>query len=118
MEVCGPTGHRDACVLICHKVNFRVLPEGLAEVRARHCLDARVRRFCAYEFFCSALDRPWFMRNELKEYLVHIGIAPGTKLMRPELAIIRASLGRPRRLSLTFLRQVVASPHIRHLYIS
>jgi len=53
--------------------------------------------------------RPWLMRNELTGYLTHVGIAKGTKLARPELAIIRASLGRPRRLSLGYLRQVSLS---------
>ena len=78
---------------------------GLAEVRLRHCLDPRVRRWCSYEFFCSAIDRAWFMRNELADYLSHVGIPQGTRLARPELAIIRASLGSPRRLSLSYLRQ-------------
>lgn len=82
---------------------------GNAEVRLRHCLDPRVRRWCSCEFFCSAIDRPWLMRNELMGYLTHVGIAKGTKLARPELAIIRASLGRPRRLSLGYLRQVSLS---------
>ena len=79
---------------------------GDAEVRLRHALDPRVRRWCACEFFCSAIDRPWLMRNELRGYLAHVGISKGTKLARPELAIIRASLGRPRRLSLSYLRLV------------
>jgi len=82
---------------------------GNAEIRLRHCLDPRVRRWCSCEFFCSAIDRPWLMRNELTGYLTHVGIAKGTKLARPELAIIRASLGRPRRLSLGYLRQVSLS---------
>lgn len=65
-----------------------------------------MRRWCACEFFCSAIDRPWLMRNELADYLGHVGIPKAAKLSRPELAIIRASLGRPRRLSLNYLRQV------------
>ena len=69
---------------------------GETEVRLRNCLEPRVRRWAACEFFCSAIDRPWLMRNELTDYLGHVGIPKGTKLSRPELAIIRASLGKPR----------------------
>lgn len=37
-----------------------------AEVTLRHCLSARTRRWAAAEFFCSAIDRPYFMRSELQ----------------------------------------------------
>ncbi len=41
-------------------------PLPAAEVVLRHCLGSpRVRRWCMYEFHYSALDRPWFLRNEL-----------------------------------------------------
>lgn len=56
------------------------------------------------------------MRNELLGYLAHVGIPKGIKLARPELAIIRASLGRPRRLSLGYLRQV-GCPFCAHLIV-
>ena len=39
---------------------------GGAEQRLRHCLTARTRRWAVGEFFYSAIDRPWFMQNELK----------------------------------------------------
>ncbi len=41
-------------------------PPGEAELSLRRCLDARTRRWAAAEFFYSAVDRPWFMQNELK----------------------------------------------------
>ncbi len=41
-------------------------PPGEPELRLRRCLDARTRRWASAEFFYSALDRPWFMHNELK----------------------------------------------------
>jgi len=41
-------------------------PMGGAEQRLRHCLTARTRRWAVGEFFYSAIDRPWFMQNELK----------------------------------------------------
>ncbi|GFR47546.1 hypothetical protein Agub_g9269 [Astrephomene gubernaculifera] len=75
-----------------------------AEVALRHCLGTRVRRWCMYEFLYSALDRPWFMRNELMEFCMHMQL-PTTKLTRLEWSVLRAALGRPRRLSLAFLRE-------------
>lgn len=39
---------------------------GEPELALRRCLDARTRRWAAAEFFYSAVDRPWFMQNELK----------------------------------------------------
>lgn len=42
------------------------LPPGEPELALRRCLDARTRRWAAAEFFYSAVDRPWFMQNELK----------------------------------------------------
>jgi hypothetical protein len=41
-------------------------PITAAEVGLRHCLSARARRWAAAEFFCSAIDRPYFMRSELQ----------------------------------------------------
>ena len=42
------------------------MPPGEPELMLRRCLDARTRRWAAAEFFYSAVDRPWFMQNELK----------------------------------------------------
>lgn len=39
---------------------------GPAESKLRHCLTARTRRWAVSEFFYSAIDRPWFLRNELQ----------------------------------------------------
>ncbi|KAK9868217.1 hypothetical protein WJX84_002502 [Apatococcus fuscideae] len=75
-----------------------------SEVRLRRMLGPRARRWALYEFFCSALDRPWLMRSELQEFLHHLGL-PFTRLLRPEWALLRSALGQPRRLSLAFLRQ-------------
>jgi hypothetical protein len=75
------------------------------ELALRHMLSPRVRRWAMYEWFYCALDRPWFMRNEWQEYLTHLGLPASKRLTRTEWAYIRASLGRPRRLSLAFLRE-------------
>ncbi|BDA45560.1 probable protein lin-9 homolog at C-terminar half [Coccomyxa sp. Obi] len=80
-------------------------PPGEPELRLRRCLDARTRRWAAAEFFYSGLDRPWFMQNELLDFLQHVGIPVSTKLTRTEWAALRAALGTPRRLSLNFLHQ-------------
>lgn len=80
-------------------------PMTAAEVALRHCLSARTRRWVAAEFFCSAIDRPYFMRSELQEFVVHAGLGPGVRLTRREWGAVRRALGRPRRLSLTFLRE-------------
>ncbi len=42
------------------------LDPGEPELQLRRCLDARTRRWAAAEFFCSGLDRPWFLQNELQ----------------------------------------------------
>ncbi|GIL51183.1 hypothetical protein Vafri_7252 [Volvox africanus] len=76
-----------------------------AEIALRHCLGPRMRRWCMYEFVYSALDRPWFLRNELLEFCALHMQLPTTKLTRLEWSVLRAALGRPRRLSLAFLRE-------------
>ena len=77
-----------------------------SELRLRRCLDARTRRWCMYEFFCSALDRPWLLACELREWLAHAGLPADLCLTRAEWVAVRAALGRPRRLSLAFLHEV------------
>lgn len=59
-----------------------------------------------YEFFCSALDRPWLLACELRDWLAHAGLPSDLRLTRPEWVAVRAALGRPRRLSLAFLHEV------------
>ena len=74
-----------------------------AELQLRHCLSSRVRRWCGYEYHYSAIDRPWFLRNELQEFLHHLGIAHVTALTRTEWSIIRSAFGKPRRFSAAYL---------------
>ena len=52
--------------------------DGPAAARLRCSLDARTRRWAMYEFFCSALDRPWLLGCELRDWLAHIGVEPST----------------------------------------
>jgi hypothetical protein len=40
-----------------------------AEQALRHCLSGRMRRWLMYEFHYSAIDRPYFLKNELQELL-------------------------------------------------
>lgn len=83
--------------------------QGQNELRLRHCLDPRTRRWARAEFFCSALDRPWLANNGVQELCDHCNISPAqlSRLSRREWGCIRKALGRPRRLSLAFLRQVL-----------
>lgn len=85
--------------------------QGQNEVRLRHALDPRTRRWARAEFFCSALDRPWLADDGVQTLCNHFGLKLGqlARLTRTEWTCIRRSLGRPRRLSLAFLRQVCSA---------
>lgn len=85
--------------------------QGDNEIRLRHALDPRTRRWARAEFFCSALDRPWLADTGVRTLCNHFGVKEGQlgRLTRTEWTCIRRSLGRPRRLSLAFLRQVCAA---------
>lgn len=91
--------------------------QGHNELRLRHALDPRTRRWARAEFFCSALDRPWLANNGVQQLCNHFGLKKGqlARLSRTEWTCIRRSLGRPRRLSLAFLRQVYShAVHCTH----
>ncbi|KAH9298276.1 hypothetical protein KI387_029958, partial [Taxus chinensis] len=90
----------------CHGKNITI--EGLPVTKASliHCLSsAKLRQWCLYEWFYSAIDLPWFERNEFVEYLNHAGLGNVPRLTCIEWAVIRSSLGKPRRLSTQFLQE-------------
>ncbi|XP_063939454.1 protein ALWAYS EARLY 3-like isoform X3 [Daucus carota subsp. sativus] len=64
-----------------------------------------VRRWCAYEWFYSAIDYPWFAKREFVEYLLHVGLGHVPRLTHVEWGVIRSSLGKPRRFSEQFLKE-------------
>ncbi|CAA3020975.1 ALWAYS EARLY 3-like [Olea europaea subsp. europaea] len=68
-------------------------------------LNPHVRRWCAYEWFYSAIDYPWFAKREFVEYLYHVGLGHVPRLTRVEWGVIRSSLGKPRRFSEQFLKE-------------
>ncbi|KAF3787698.1 ALWAYS EARLY 3 protein [Nymphaea thermarum] len=71
-----------------------------------HCLSSpKLRRWCMFEWFYSAIDYPWFARSEFVEYLNHVGLGHVPRLTRVEWGVIRSSLGKPRRLSQQFLQE-------------
>ncbi|KAH0992900.1 hypothetical protein GBA52_004383 [Prunus armeniaca] len=71
-----------------------------------NCLSRyQVRRWCAFEWFYSAIDYPWFAKREFVEYLDHVGLGHVPRLTRVEWGVIRSSLGRPRRFSEQFLKE-------------
>ncbi|KAK9292843.1 hypothetical protein L1049_020823 [Liquidambar formosana] len=70
------------------------------------CLSSyMVRRWCALEWFYSAIDYPWFAKREFVEYLNHVGLGHIPRLTRVEWGVIRSSLGKPRRFSERFLHE-------------
>ncbi|KAL6535373.1 hypothetical protein OROMI_026747 [Orobanche minor] len=70
------------------------------------CLEnPRLRRWCTYEWFYSAIDYPWFAKREFVEYLYHVGLGHVPRLTRVEWGVIRSSLGKPRRFSEHFLKE-------------
>ncbi|KAF5194006.1 Always early [Thalictrum thalictroides] len=71
-----------------------------------HCLSSpTLQKWCAFEWFYSAIDYPWYAKREFVEYLNHVGLGHVPKLTRVEWGVIRSSLGKPRRLSQQFLRE-------------
>lgn len=53
--------------------------------------------------------------DALQDFLRHAGIPAGTKLTRTEWGVLRSALGKPRRLSLNFLREVCRPAFALHL---
>ncbi|KAI3752472.1 hypothetical protein L2E82_24505 [Cichorium intybus] len=73
---------------------------------AFHCLSSSmVRRWSTYEWFYSAIDYPWFAKQEFVEYLNHVGLGHIPRLTNVEWGVIRSSLGKPRRFSENFLQE-------------
>lgn len=71
-----------------------------------NCLkNGLARRWCAFEWFYSAIDFPWFAKSEFVEYLYHVGLGHVPRLTRVEWGVIRSSLGKPRRFSAQFLKE-------------
>ncbi|KAI3971124.1 hypothetical protein MKW92_013665 [Papaver armeniacum] len=82
--------------------------DGTLEIKEKlsRCLSTpMLRRWCAFEWFYSAIDYPWFAKKEFVEYLNHVGLGHVPRLTRVEWGVIRSSLGNPRRLSQQFLRE-------------
>ncbi|XP_057485696.1 protein ALWAYS EARLY 3-like isoform X1 [Actinidia eriantha] len=74
--------------------------------KVSNCLSNRhLRRWCAFEWFYSAVDYPWFAKREFVEYLNHVGLGHVPRLTRVEWGVIRSSLGKPRRFSEQFLSE-------------
>lgn len=48
-----------------------------------------VRRWCAFEWFYSAIDYPWFAKREFVEYLLHVGLGNVPRLTHVEWGVIR-----------------------------
>ncbi|KAL3812853.1 hypothetical protein ACJIZ3_014121 [Penstemon smallii] len=87
---------------------FASLPDRALSFKEKlsNCLsNERLRRWCTYEWFYSAIDYPWFAKREFVEYLYHVGLGHVPTLTRVEWGVIRSSLGKPRRFSEQFLKE-------------
>ncbi|PIA44527.1 hypothetical protein AQUCO_01700251v1 [Aquilegia coerulea] len=94
------SGQSNGCSSLLHDKAHRI-KENLS-----HCLSCpTLRKWCAFEWFYSAIDYPWYAKREFVEYLNHVGLGHVPKLTRAEWGVIRSSLGKPRRLSQQFLRE-------------
>ncbi|XP_011620753.1 protein ALWAYS EARLY 3 isoform X1 [Amborella trichopoda] len=88
--------------------NLHSHQDRVAEVKNAlvHCLSSpKLRRWCTYEWFYSAIDYPWFAQSEFVEYLNHVRLGHVPRLTRVEWGVIRSSLGKTRRLSKRFLQE-------------
>ena len=72
---------------------------------SRCLFNLPARQWCANEWFYAAIDQPWFSNSEYSGFLQHVGLGPEVLLTRTEWGLVRSALGRPRRLSLRFLRE-------------
>ncbi|PIN18023.1 Retinoblastoma pathway protein LIN-9/chromatin-associated protein Aly [Handroanthus impetiginosus] len=85
---------------------FGLLHDTSFKEKLSNCLlNHRLRRWCTYEWFYSAIDYPWFAKREFVEYLYHVGLGHVPRLTRVEWGVIRSSLGKPRRFSEQFLKE-------------
>ncbi|URE19476.1 hypothetical protein MUK42_11349 [Musa troglodytarum] len=55
-----------------------------------NCLSSQLfRRWCTFEWFYSAIDYPWFAKNDYVEYLNHARLSHIPRFRRAEWSIIR-----------------------------
>ena len=82
------------------------LPRRLRLSLLRVAQSAPRRRWFLAEHFYSSIDRPWFVtRLGYGPFLEHLGLADAGPFSKKDRTTIRRALGKPRRLSLPFLRQ-------------
>ncbi|MBA0681579.1 hypothetical protein Goari_023375, partial [Gossypium aridum] len=82
--------------------------DGALDLKEKLCnflCSYQARRWCAFEWFYSTIDYPWFAKREFVEYLDHVGLGHIPRLTRVEWGVIRSSLGKPRRFSEQFLKE-------------
>ncbi|XP_052881896.1 protein ALWAYS EARLY 3 isoform X3 [Gossypium arboreum] len=82
--------------------------DGALDLKEKLCnflCSYQARRWCAFEWFYSTIDYPWFAKREFVEYLDHVGLGHIPRLTRVEWGVIRSSLGKPRRFSVQFLKE-------------
>ncbi|XP_047044158.1 protein ALWAYS EARLY 2-like [Lolium rigidum] len=84
-------------------------------------LKDKLRRWCMSEWCCTAIDYPWFPKNDFFAEYLNLGhesaknefvkclnqveLGHGPKLTRVEWGVITSSFGKPRRFSKQFLQE-------------
>lgn len=63
----------------------------------------KFQRWCVFEYFYAAVDRPYFMQEEFSQCMVHCGFGEVKTLPRRAWTFVRKKMGKPRRLSRNFL---------------
>ncbi|KAL5541821.1 hypothetical protein UlMin_009531 [Ulmus minor] len=87
-----------------HVPSFRNRVPTLKE-KLSNCLSwYQARRLCAFEWFYSSIDYPWFAKMDFVEFLNHVGLGHVQRLTKVEWEVLKSSLGKPRRFSEHFLK--------------
>ncbi|KAL9259777.1 ALWAYS EARLY 2-like protein [Drosera capensis] len=100
-DTCPHSGSRDSPCRLSTSSHGKEVP--LKDKLSIRFSSRKFRRWCAFEWFYSAIDYPWFAQKEFVAYLNHVGLGHIPRLMHVEWGVIRSSLGRPRRFSERFL---------------
>ena len=89
----------------------------LASSIYRGAPSAARRRWYLAEHFYSSIDRNWFKTDGYRPWLEHIGLDKHATFNKRDWLVIRAALGKPRRLSLPFLRMERTSLELHRVAI-
>lgn len=75
------------------------------QLEEKGMLSEKQKLACFAEWFYSSIDRPYFLQEEFHLCLKHLGYPDDLLLSKTEWTGVRASMGRPRRLSKRYVNQ-------------